>query len=282
MRLVCSGMPDALERMTSLNENLTVAEQIISLKMGILGTLGRKCYLTGFDDQDLKFSLGLPVKPGCDPDKLDACGSELVIFGTGQRIPETREQLEMQCRVERAAEICARDFAKECLPPLPRGMVIVILEGISQEVTWKCDANHSLHQAFLRHAPCMNKIGDTLHKCMTNLTSKLDFSAGVEPHQRVSRSCCNFQEYIDCSHRAVERSCGKEAGEYIRKLLTRSAGDFIEIACVSHKTDGPACKKINSLSPNQLSNRIGQLNEVNSNRSMSLLSPMAKLVTAEG
>ena len=25
-------------------------------------------------------------------------------------------------------------------------MVIVILEGISQEVTWKCDANHSLHQ----------------------------------------------------------------------------------------------------------------------------------------
>lgn len=49
-------------------------------------------------------------------------------------------------RVEREAEICARDFAKECLPPLPRGMVIVILEGISQEVTWKCDANHSLHQ----------------------------------------------------------------------------------------------------------------------------------------
>lgn len=53
----------------------------------------------------------------------------------------------------------------------------------------------------------------------------------------------NFQEYITCSTKAVEKSCGKEAGEYIRKLLTRSAGDFIEIACVSHKT-GKHCAEI--------------------------------------
>lgn len=41
---------------------------------------------------------GLPVKPGCDPDKLDECGSELVIFGTGHRIPETEDELRQQCR----------------------------------------------------------------------------------------------------------------------------------------------------------------------------------------
>ncbi|XP_022660263.1 uncharacterized protein LOC111249986 isoform X2 [Varroa destructor] len=228
---------------------------------------------------------GLPVKPGCDPDKLDECGSELVIFGTGHRIPETEDELRQQCRIEREAEMCAREFAKECLPPLPRGMVIVILEGISQEVTWKCNPNHTLHHDFIRHASCMNKIGHTLHRCMTNLTLKLDYSAGVEPHLRVGRSCCNFQEYITCSSKAVEKSCGKEAGEYIRKLLTRSAGDFIEIACVNHKTDAPACRKVNAqggISSNNVNYRIGQLNEVNSNRSMSLLSPLAKLVTAEG
>lgn len=55
-------------------------------------------------------------------------------------------------RVEFSAGVCARQFANRCLPPLPRGMVVVILEGISQEVSSKCNVSNPLHNGtYLRH-----------------------------------------------------------------------------------------------------------------------------------
>ncbi|XP_064485751.1 uncharacterized protein LOC135398258 [Ornithodoros turicata] len=213
----------------------------------------------------------VPLKIGCDTETLDKCGADLVIFGTGPKVPTNKKELLAQCEVEYAAELCAREFATKCLPPLPRGMVVVILEGISQEVSSKCNATNPLHHDFLKHAACMNKVGDRLHKCMKKLTLTLDYSASIEPHLRVGRSCCNFAEYLQCSGDAVKKDCGSEAEDYLKKLLTRSAGDFIEIACINHRTDFEACKATSE-----------HLVDMSTTRVTSLLSPMAKLVSAEG
>ncbi|XP_077524181.1 uncharacterized protein LOC144135387 [Amblyomma americanum] len=218
----------------------------------------------------LRPAAGISLKLGCSIDVLDKCGADLVIFGTGHTVPNNTKELLKQCEVEFSAGICARQFANRCLPPLPRGMVVVILEGISQEVSSKCNVSNPLHNEFLKHAPCMNKVGDTLHKCMKKLTLSLDYSASIEPHLRVGRSCCNFAEYLMCSGDAMRKQCGAEAEDYIKKLLTRSAGDFIEIACINHRTDFESCKS------------SAGVVDMSTTRITSLLSPMAKLVSAEG
>lgn len=80
----------------------------------------------------------------------------------------------------------------------------------------------------------------------------------------------NFAEYLTCSGDAMKKECGEEAEEYLKKLLTRSAGDFIEIACINHRTDFESCKS------------SAHVVDMNTQRITSLLSPMAKLVSAEG
>ncbi|KAM7288642.1 uncharacterized protein ISCGN_028842 [Ixodes scapularis] len=218
----------------------------------------------------LRLVAAISLKLGCNVELLDKCGADLVIFGTGPKVPENTKDLLAQCEVEFAAGVCARQFANRCLPPLPRGMVVVILEGISQEVSSKCNVTNPLHNEFLKYASCMNKVGDALHKCMKKLTLSLDYSASIEPHLRVGRSCCNFAEYLTCSGDAMKKECGEEAEEYLKKLLTRSAGDFIEIACINHRTDFESCKS------------SANVVDMSTTRITSLLSPMAKLVSAEG
>ncbi|KAH9375288.1 hypothetical protein HPB48_020502 [Haemaphysalis longicornis] len=93
----------------------------------------------------LRQASGISLKLGCSVEVLDKCGADLVIFGTGNRVPNTTEGLLAQCEVEFSAGVCARQFANRCLPPLPRGMVVVILEGISQEVASKCNVSNPLH-----------------------------------------------------------------------------------------------------------------------------------------
>ncbi|KAM7288641.1 uncharacterized protein ISCGN_028841 [Ixodes scapularis] len=225
---------------------------------------------THHKDAGLRLVAAISLKLGCNVELLDKCGADLVIFGTGPKVPENTKDLLAQCEVEFAAGVCARQFANRCLPPLPRGMVVVILEGISQEVSSKCNVTNPLHNEFLKYASCMNKVGDALHKCMKKLTLSLDYSASIEPHLRVGRSCCNFAEYLTCSGDAMKKECGEEAEEYLKKLLTRSAGDFIEIACINHRTDFESCKS------------SANVVDMSTTRITSLLSPMAKLVSAEG
>ncbi|KAL1414144.1 hypothetical protein MTO96_000963 [Rhipicephalus appendiculatus] len=233
-------------------------------------SLNGESLYTQYNIFGLRPVVGISLKLGCSIEVLDKCGADLVIFGTGHTVPNTTKELLKQCEIEFSAGICARQFANRCLPPLPRGMVVVILEGISQEVSSKCNVSNPLHDEFLKHAPCMNKVGDTLHMCMKKLTLSLDYSASIEPHLRVGRSCCNFAEYLKCSGDAMRKQCGEEAEDYIKKLLTRSAGDFIEIACINHRTDFESCKS------------SAAVVDMSTTRITSLLSPMAKLVSAEG
>ncbi|KAK8785702.1 uncharacterized protein LOC144135390 [Amblyomma americanum] len=207
--------------------------------------------------------------PGCTTESFEKCGTDLIIFAGGPVIPTNKEQLLTSCPKEKASEKCARSYSTKCLARFPRGMVMLLLDGIRNEVNAKCNTSSPSGQEYLKHAPCLNTNGARLHQCMRNLTLVLDQSVEAPQKSRLALSCCSFNTYRTCMIDSVKGACGSSTTGYVDKLITGYAGDLLDTVCANYKTGSDACK---TLPPLPKSTKTG--------RSTSLLSPLARIVTS--
>ncbi|XP_077536612.1 uncharacterized protein LOC144148967 [Haemaphysalis longicornis] len=207
--------------------------------------------------------------PGCSTESFEKCGTDLIIFAGGPVIPTNKDQLVTSCPKEKASEKCARSYSTKCLARFPRGMVMLLLDGIRNEVNVKCNTTSPGGKEYLKHAPCLNTNGGKLHQCMRDLTLVLDQSVDAPQKSRLGLSCCSFNTYRTCMTDAVKGSCESSTSAYVDKLITGYAGDLLDTVCVNFKTGSDACKSLPSLPK---STKTG--------RSTSLLSPLARIVTS--
>ncbi|KAM7288696.1 uncharacterized protein LOC121047798 [Ixodes scapularis] len=206
---------------------------------------------------------------GCGTESFEKCGTDLIIFAGGPVIPVSKEELVTTCPKEKTSEKCARAYAQKCLARFPRGMVMLLLDGIRTEVNAKCNDSGAGHQEYLKHSGCMNSNGVKLHQCMRDLTQVLDQSVDAPTKSRLGLSCCSFNTYKTCMTEAVKSPCGTGTTAYVEKLITGYAGDLLDTVCINFKAGTDACKALPSLPK---STKTG--------RSASLLSPLARIVTS--
>ncbi|KAL1428765.1 hypothetical protein MTO96_016897 [Rhipicephalus appendiculatus] len=207
--------------------------------------------------------------PGCTNESFEKCGTDLILFAGGPVIPTNKEQLLTSCPKEKASEKCARSYSTKCLARFPRGMVMLLLDGIRNEVNAKCNTSSPSGQEYLKHATCLNTNGARLHQCMRDLTLILDQSVDAPQKSRLALSCCSFNTYRTCMTESVNGACDSSTKAYVDKLITGYAGDLLDTVCANYKTGSDACK---TLPPLPKSTKTG--------RSASLLSPLARIVTS--
>lgn len=210
------------------------------------------------------------TKPGCTQASFESCGSDLIIFAGGSTVPTTKEELATSCPKEKESEKCARSYAEKCLPRFPRGMVMLLLDGIKGEVTTKCKVDSTKSKEYLKHAACMNEHGNKLHGCMNQLTGYLDHGVGVESKARLQLSCCSFAEYRTCMADSVRAPCGEPTAKYVNDLITGYAGDLLDTVCANFQPGSEACNNAPKV----------DVDLTREGRSKSLLSPLAKIVSS--
>ncbi|XP_065294448.1 uncharacterized protein [Dermacentor albipictus] len=206
---------------------------------------------------------------GCTNESFEKCGTDLILFAGGPVIPTNKDQLVTSCPKEKASEKCARAYSTKCLARFPRGMVMLLLDGIRNEVNAKCNTTSPSGKEYLKHAACLNTNGARLHQCMRDLTLVLDQSVDAPQKSRLALSCCSFNTYRTCMTESVKGVCESSTSAYVDKLITGYAGDLLDTVCANYKTGSDACKTLPSLPK---STKTG--------RSSSLLSPLARIVTS--
>ncbi|KAL3212227.1 hypothetical protein MRX96_036053 [Rhipicephalus microplus] len=93
--------------------------------------------------------------PGCTNESFEKCGTDLILFAGGPVIPTNKEQLLTSCPKEKASEKCARSYSTKCLARFPRGMVMLLLDGIRNEVNAKCNTSSPSGQGWVSgHTEC--------------------------------------------------------------------------------------------------------------------------------
>ncbi|XP_064485743.1 uncharacterized protein LOC135398250 [Ornithodoros turicata] len=214
---------------------------------------------------------GPTSKPaGCGTESFEKCGTDLIIFAGGPVIAKSKEEVGTSCPKEKASEKCARTYAQKCLARFPRGMVMLLLDGIKTEVNGKCNVTSNAGKEYLKHATCMNNQGEKLHQCMRDLTHVLDYSVDAPSKSRLALSCCSFATYKACMTESVKKPCGGDTSSYVDKLINGYAGDLLDTVCANFKPGADSCKNLPEVPAPQ----------TKSGRSMSLLSPLARIVTS--
>ena len=89
---------------------------------------------------------------------------------------------------------------------------------------------------YLRHAPCMRRVQAGYERCADDYQIRIKSlnqnQADVteeDGEENVQLLCCSFQEYLHCSERVVNSTCGHETARFTKSFLDRMSGPLIQV-----------------------------------------------------
>ncbi|CAN7948780.1 unnamed protein product, partial [Ixodes hexagonus] len=82
-------------------------------------------------------------KAGCDLSEVDACAADIFIFAARESAPKDAAELDAYCKIQKASEACARNYAKKCTESVVQGIATIFLDDIKDEIDTRCDASQA-------------------------------------------------------------------------------------------------------------------------------------------
>lgn len=187
-------------------------------------------------------STAAPSDP-CDIQALDKCAADLFVFATRNTVPESEADLEAFCKSQLDAEVCSRAYVKRCSSSVAQGVGNIFLDDVKTEIEQRCDKTTDYHKEYIKHAPCLNKVGSKFNTCIKNTIADMDVASRLEPRHRIAGACCQYSKLEDCVSDAVGGACPQETLDFAKNVLKRYAGELLGTVCVGFQNK-EKCKGI--------------------------------------
>ena len=144
---------------------------------------------------------------------------------------------------------CINSFTVRCLTREQRSYFNMLYAGTIQVIEDLC--TEGLYQTdYLRHAPCMKSVQTKYQECSDRYQEKLkqiqaDQNPGSSPSSpdKVGLLCCSFQEYLDCSQKVVNTTCGVHTASFTKGFLDRMAKPLAKGHCQSYPSGSYQCQE---------------------------------------
>ena len=137
---------------------------------------------------------------------------------------------------------CIDDFTFRCLDEEHRRYFNTLYQGTTKVIIDLCQEG-DYQSAYLRHAPCMREVQNGYESCADEYQVKIkslkndgsgeDDSNEEEEDVNLQLLCCSFQDYLHCSERVVNTTCGYETARFTKNFLDRMSGPLIQV-CVKY------------------------------------------------
>ncbi|KAH9375565.1 hypothetical protein HPB48_005054 [Haemaphysalis longicornis] len=189
--------------------------------------------------------------PSCGDEAIDACGTEFISFGHGPRIPENETHLAESCKRQLKGILCANDYTERCLRGFIKGSAVTALITLQEETERKCDSSHPDHKRYLKSAPCLNKAGDRLHKCVQNFREEL-YRVGLKapPKEKIRYACCEYSKVFNCKQTSLKENCkDPKALLYVSESAEHILHRLVKIFCGRYETGSTECDSLEKLPP---------------------------------
>ncbi|XP_022123602.2 uncharacterized protein LOC110999034 isoform X1 [Pieris rapae] len=194
-------------------------------------------------------------------DLLQRCSMALPVLSSPEiSFALTREELDKSCIELRAGIKCIDNYTEVCMEKSEQVVFRRMYAGITDVVQELCTRG-TYQDEYLRHADCVKKVRPEYETCSKNyevtLTSlsnhpeRDQYETDSGSHEDLRTMCCSFQEYLQCSERTVQRSCGDDAALFTSAFLKRMASNIIKNFCLDYR--GQECGLTDSGNSNQLS-----------------------------
>lgn len=186
---------------------------------------------------------------GCSDTAAVACVEHLVPFIGEPRVPETPEELEAHCELEKVDLTCGNKYVERCLQGFFRGVSYAALNALRRESAGKCNASHSDHKRYLAGARCLNRAGSSIHECYQKFKEELyRIIVGATPERRLEHGCCETSRLFHCKQRSIEQACGdSDTDQPVPGSFERSLGELVTLYCQPYEHGSPDCAALDEL-----------------------------------
>lgn len=187
--------------------------------------------------------------PDCGDDAIDACGTEFISFGHGPRLPENETHLAESCKRQLKGIECANEYSERCLLGFFRGSAVTALTTLQEETERKCDATHPDHRRYLKSAPCLNKAGDRIHKCVQNFREDLyRVALKAPPKEKIRYACCEYSKMYSCKQASLRENCNDpKAIQYVRETAEYVLHNLVKVFCGRYESGSAECDALDKL-----------------------------------
>ena len=124
----------------------------------------------------------------CNITRFDEASARTVFYGGGPREALTSAELTTRCQNFDRDIGYLNDHTKNCFSGLANGMVKLVLEGATADISRRCVEGPS-RETYLRMITCLNGHGKEFHKCNRNLAAVLESAHSKPKKSRVPLSC---------------------------------------------------------------------------------------------
>ena len=161
----------------------------------------------------------------------------------------SKQELDRMCPKLMDGLTCINSFTVRCLTRDQRSYFNMLYSGTIQVIEDLC-MEGPYQSDYLRHAPCMKSVQGEYQVCSDRYKEKLkQINAQETPEQgqtspdKVGLLCCSFQEYLDCSQRVVNTTCGFHTASFTKGFLDRMAKPMAKGHCQSYPAGSYQCQE---------------------------------------
>uniref|UniRef100_T1JR06 Uncharacterized protein n=1 Tax=Tetranychus urticae TaxID=32264 RepID=T1JR06_TETUR len=180
--------------------------------------------------------------------RTDRYIKRMLLINSEQSIPRTDNDLLDYCKSTRKGFALATKY-QQCLPPFPRQILALMLNGAGKAVRYICDDNSRRSQV-LDYLTCLKteNIG-RVHSLVGRTLSIMDY-IGTNVTSDVMilpYSCCTYHFLYDRSIRLLNTLCPDKSAsvtQLIGTLLELTLSEVIDIGCSKYSTLSTCVAKI--------------------------------------
>lgn len=187
--------------------------------------------------------------PNCGDEAINACGTEFIAFCHGPRLPENETHLAESCKRQLKGIDCANEYSERCLLGFFRGSAVAALITLQEETERKCDATHPDHKRYLKSAPCLNKAGDRIYKCVQNFREDLyRIALQAPPKEKIRYACCEYSKLFSCKQKSLSENCkDPKAIQYVRETAEHTLHQLVKVFCGRYEIGSDECAALEKL-----------------------------------
>lgn len=180
--------------------------------------------------------------PPAREQQMDLDASRMGFLGDHSfRVPQNLTAMSGFCLQLRDSVAGIGTYSRECLQGFTRQLFTSLLKRGKQQQASLCSSDASKTD-FLNKLSCLSdetKIGQ-FHRVMDASLARYDHikSSAVKSEFRLPTLCCSYQIFLKDLDETLNRICGtkQEANRFIKKLVTSTTGEFLNLICDDHKS----------------------------------------------
>ncbi|XP_064485736.1 uncharacterized protein LOC135398243 [Ornithodoros turicata] len=191
--------------------------------------------------------------PGCTIDKLEACGTDYVIYANTTNLPVEGESFTQQCRLILEQLSCSIAFCRRCLSGFPRAVALLGLRSAEEFYEESCDLSTDLYQSYKVHVKCLNKAGKGLNERLNKVLQRLyAIKETVRTREKIGHACCLYPEFLHDTAAIISKQCpDPEVKEFFHGFMERIFGELLGVACGKYREGSENCRRIQPVTPSE-------------------------------